>query len=262
MSAKPTDLLDQLVAEGRREISAQEARARLHKSPQATTNIMARLVRDGWLERARRGHYLIRNLGYLGVPATSREELGALVAAAAGGRLTRVAYATALHEHDLLSRPWQPIQFAVDRRLFVTRLGDRPVEAHIESAERLALGAEPFGPSSISSVERALLESAHRPRLVGGIATIAEALDRAGKVSEATMTRLAAQLDYSAGLRRLVTLNRGLGLHSLDGLKIPPVEVREIPLDPTDRRTEGHLDDGAGVRWPGPVDELRAVIDY
>lgn len=262
MSAGAADLLDQLVAEGRAGISADEARNRLNKSPQATTNILARLVRDGWLERARRGHYLIRNLGYLGVPASSREELGTLVAAAAGGRLTRVAYATALHEHDLLSRPWHPIQFAVDRRLFVARLGDRPVEAHIESGERLAFGAEPFGPSSISSVERALIESAQRPRLVGGIATVAEALARVGKVHEATIKQLAGQLGYSAGLRRLVTLNRGLELHNLDGLKIRPVKVREIPLDPTDRRTEGHLDERAGIRWPGPVEELRAVIDY
>jgi hypothetical protein len=147
---------------------------------------------------------------------------------------------TALHEHDLLSRPWQPIQFAVDRRLFVARLGDRPVEAHVESAERLVLGAEPFGPSSISSVERALLESPQRPRLVGGIATVAEAFHARGE-----SMRRPWGVSRAVGLRRrapeIVTLNRGLGLHSLDELKIPPVEVREIPLDPTDRRTEGHF---------------------
>jgi hypothetical protein len=111
-------------------------------------------------------------------------------------------------------------------------------------------------------VERALLESAQRPRVVGGIATVAEALARAERVNEATINGLAGQLDYTVGLRRLVALERGLGLHTLEGFRIPPVEVREIPLDPTDRRTEGQLDETAGVRWPGPVEELRAVIDY
>jgi predicted transcriptional regulator of viral defense system len=254
-------LLDQIVAEGRGALSAEEARARLNKSAQATTNILARLVRDGWLERARRGQYLIRTLGDLGVPASSREELGSLISAAAGNRLTRVAYATALHEHDLLTRPWRPIQFAVDRRLFVSRLGERPVEAHIEQTNRLTLGAEDFGPSFISSVERALLESAQRPRHVGSIATVAEAFVRTLKIDPKKLDHLAKKLEYSVGLRRLVALDRGLGLRRLENLKFPPVEVRDIPLDPADLRREGHLDELTRVRWPGPIEELRTVID-
>src|SRR6266540_6206879 len=105
-------LLDELVSEGHTHFTSAEAAARLGRSPAATGNLLHRLVRDGLLDRVRRGHYAIRQLGTLGTAAAAEN---VLLAVAAGFSHTRhrVAYRTALDQLDLLAHPSRSIQVAV-----------------------------------------------------------------------------------------------------------------------------------------------------
>src|SRR5258708_131966 len=91
-------LLDDLVSEGLTQFTSVDAAARLGRSPAATGNLLGRLVRDGLLDRVRRGHYAIRQLGTLGTVAAAES---ILLAVAAGFAHTphRVAYRTALDQH-------------------------------------------------------------------------------------------------------------------------------------------------------------------
>src|SRR4051812_13642566 len=59
-------LLDELVAEGLMQFTANEAAVRLGRSRTGTANLLRRLLREGLVDRVRRGHYAIRQLGTLG----------------------------------------------------------------------------------------------------------------------------------------------------------------------------------------------------
>jgi predicted transcriptional regulator of viral defense system len=258
-SSLGVDLLDAVAAEGRSTVTAVEARERLGLSPQAASNLLARLVRDGFAERVRRGEYILQPLGELGVSAVAGDRLAEAIVLAVGDRAHRISYRTALHEHGLLTRPGRAIQVAVDRRLRVRSLGGRPLESIIEDPERIGVGAESLGEAGISTVERALLESAQVPRRVGGIATVAEAF--AGAEPRPTRLKsLASELGLQVGLRRLVSLDDQLHIGSIRPVKLPQRTGRPLSLDPTDTRQDGFLDQEHGVRWPGLPEELAEVI--
>lgn len=257
---KGLELVDLLAAEGFTSVSTDEVRARLGLSPQAASNVLARLARDGFVERVRRGRYLLHPLGELGVAATASDRLGEAVALAVGAREHRIAYRTALHEHGLLTRPGRRIQVAVSRRLYVDEVGGRPLESIIETPAKIHLGAEALGLAWISTIERALLESAHLPRRVGGIATVAEAL-AAAQPSTGELVKLSQRLHLETGLRRLVSLNDQLGLGKLATIDLPRRVGRPLALDPSDPRDGGPIDTRVGVRWPGPVEELAEVVN-
>src|SRR5258708_488691 len=105
-------LLDEFVSEGLTQFTSSEAAVRLGRSEAATGNLLARLVRDGLLDRVRRGHYAIRQLGTLGTTAAAEN---VLLSVAAGFRDVRhrVAYRTALDQLDLLVHPSRSIQVAL-----------------------------------------------------------------------------------------------------------------------------------------------------
>lgn len=253
------ELIDTLAAEGQSVVTSNEVRQRLDLSPQAASNVLARLVRDGFAERIRRGEYILHSLGELGVSAVAGDRLGEAIVIAVGDRRHRICFRTALHEHGLLTRSGRIIQVAVDRRLRVSSLGGRPLESVIEGGERIALGTEPIGPAQISTVERALLESAEVPRRVGGIASVAEALAGA-ELHASSIERLATKLDMHIGLRRLASLDHALQTRKLRDLELPERTGRPLPLDPTDPRQGGWLDANLGVLWPGEPAELVEVI--
>lgn len=253
-------LIDVLASEGQSSLSSDDVRSRLGLSPQAASNLLNRLTRDGLIEPIRRGHYLIRQLGELGVAASSSDRLDEAVVVVTGDRLHRICYRTALHEHGLLTRPARIIQVAFDRRIYIQTISGRPLESIIEPTATIHLGAQAHGVARISTVERSLLEAAHRPRRVGGIATVAEALHAAQPNIDA-LTGLADQLRLSNGLRRLVSLNRELQLEKLDRVHLKIRHGRTIALDPTDPHTDGPLDTTAGVRWPSPVEEFAEIVN-
>lgn len=253
------ELVDALAAEGRREVSADEVRVRLGLSAQAASNVLTRLARDGLVEKVRRGVYLLRPLGELGVTSLASDRLAEVVDLAVGDRDYRICFRTALTEHGLLTRPGQRVQVAVTRRLFVKTLGDRPLESIIEKPSTIHLGTQRQSKSMVSTIERALLESAQTPRRVGGIAVVAEAL-AASSPNPAGIVELSGVLHFDAALRRLVSLDRLLKLGKLDSVELEPRPTRMLMLDPTDDRSDGPIDTETSVRWPFPVDELLQVV--
>ena len=254
------ELVDLLAAEGLTSVSTEEVSERLGLSPQAASNVLARLSRDGLVERVRRGIYLLHPLGELGVAATASDRIGEAVALAVGDREHRIAYRTALHEHGLLTRPGRRIQVAVSRRLYVDEIGGCPLESIIEMPTKIHIGAAALGLAWISTIERALLESAHLPRRVGGIATLAEAL-AASQPSTAELVKLSKRMHLETGLRRLASLDDQLGLGKLAAIDLPTRISQPLALDPSDPRDDGPIDTRAGVRWPGPIEELAEVVN-
>lgn len=253
------NLVDGLAAEGRTDVSSHEVRARLGLSPQAASNLLTRLERDGLVERVRRGFYLLRPLGELGVAALSSDRLAEAVVLAVGDRDHRICFRTALHEHGLLTRGSQRIQVAVTRRLFVKTVGGRFLESIIEHEATIHVGSQPYGGAMISTIERALLESARIPGRVGGISVVAEAL-AAADPNPNTVQDLSDTLGLDVALRRLVSLDRQLELGKLKGIDLPIRASRPLRLDPTDERSDGIVDIHTGVRWPGPIEELEEVV--
>ena len=109
-------LIDDLVADGKLHFTFDEARVRLGRSRTATANLLRRAVDSGLIDRVRRGCYGVRQLGVLGTRVAA-EDLAIAVAAAFGGIEHRMAYRTALDEHDLVVHPARTVQVAAVRRM-------------------------------------------------------------------------------------------------------------------------------------------------
>lgn len=104
-------LADDLVAEGKATFTFEEARKFLDKSSTATANTLSRMVSTGLVDRVRHGRYAIRQLGVLGTPAAAEDV--SLAAGAAFAEIPhRIAYRTALDEHDVITHPSRVIQVA------------------------------------------------------------------------------------------------------------------------------------------------------
>jgi len=253
-------LLDTLVAEGHVQFTAEEAATRLSRSPTSTSNLLRRLLRDGLVDRVRRGCYAIRPLGALGTTVASED---VLLAVAAGFSQVphRVAYRSALDRLDLLVHPSRSIQVALTRPTRSAALSGRPLTVVLEPESSLSVGAETRSGTYVSDLERALLDAAARPELVGGIAVLAEALAVASaRVNVDRMKAYATRLGWAAALRRIGSLGDALELRGLAG-KLRPLRVPMSDID---------LEPGGGdaswrdakwrVRWDQPPDQLANVV--
>jgi predicted transcriptional regulator of viral defense system len=248
-------LLNKLVGEGRTAFTSAEVRDDLDLSRQGTSNLLTRLTRAGLVDRVSGGRYAIRPLGALGT-AAAWDDLGSAVAAVFAGHPQRIGFLTALDHHGLLVRPVRPIQVASSYRPRTATLAGRPLRVIREAPETLLLGTEPLGPSRIATVERALLDTAARPRLTGGAARLAEAL--AAVQATSGVADLAQRLDASPAYRRIGSISTTLSLPVSRNLK-PPKWHGLIELDPTTNRHAGWIDKTWGVAWPYPPAELAAV---
>ncbi len=254
------ELIDNMVAEGHPEFTFEEAVAALRVSPTAAANALRRLQDKGLVDRLTQGVYAIRPLGSLGTSAAT-DDLPLAVGAAFRDVDHRIAYATALSEHGLLSHPVRTIYVACTRQVRIEKLSRRPLQVVIELDKTIHLGAEQVGPSWRSSVERALFESALRLDLVGGVERLAEALASAAEdVNASGIHRLARAFGARgrAAERRLASLSDALELpFDLDPQLAPRRPI--IPLDPADHRHEW-VDERYRVAWNVGVDELRSVV--
>lgn len=131
----------------------------------------------------------------------------------------------------------------------------------IEKSETIHLEAERIGTSGISTLERALFESAMRVDFVGGSQRLAKALgNSARRVDPAKIVRLAEAFGPRgrAAERRLaslaVTLDLPLGLEPTVGARQPVIR-----LDPRDERVDW-VDDRFRVAWNRNPDEMWAVV--
>ena len=135
------------------------------------------MEKSGLIYRVRRGHYVVRQLGVLGTPV-SAEDIALSVGAAFNGMPHRIAYRSALYEHNLVVHSTRSIQVAAVRRVRSIMLSGQPLKVVIELPIQIQVGRIPWGVSYISDHHRALLEAAQRPMLSGGIEVVSEAFSR------------------------------------------------------------------------------------
>jgi len=248
--------LDKLVAEGRTAFTAAEARDLLGLSAQATSNVLTRLTKAGLLERVAGGRYVIRPIGALGTNA-GWDDLGSAVGAVFFGHPHRVGFLTALDHHGLLVRPVRDVQVASSYRPRLKTVSGRPLRLVAESPGTVLEGTEPLGPSRVSNVERALLDVASKPRIVGGASPLAEALSSVQHVSG--ISALAGRLKAEVALRRVGSVATALSFSV--AADIPPIPWKSvIELEPGAKRGHGWIDKRWGVGWSYPVGELEAVV--
>jgi predicted transcriptional regulator of viral defense system len=253
-------LVNELVAEGHVQFTAEDAAARLKRSPTSTANLLHRLLRDGLIDRVRRGRYAIRPLGMLGTTAAAESVLLA-VAAGFSQIAHRVAYRSALDYLELLVHPSRSIQVALTKPTRSERLSDRPLTTVIESEDAVSVGAEKHGETFVSNVERALLDAAARPELVGGIAVLAQALSAAvARVDPDRLRDYASRLQWGAALRRIGSIADALDLHGLAGRLTPLVQpTSDLDIEPGSRGSAWR-DAKWRVRWDQSPEQLSNVV--
>lgn len=253
-------LADDLVADGKMHFTFDEARERLGQSPPATGNLLQRMIAAGLIDRVRRGHYVVRPLGVLGTPSVA-EEVSLAVGAAFAGIPHRMAYRTALDEHDLIVHPARSIYVATPKHIRSKTLSGRPLHIVQEPESDIGVGAIACGQSWVSSVERALLDAATRPNLVGGATVLATAIFAAGnRVDVTALTRYAQELAWAAALRRIGSIADALEVEGLAG-RLQPLEppTADLDLEPGADKPRVWRDARWRIRWPQTVAEIVSV---
>lgn len=243
--------LDRRLAEGKATLTSAELRDELGLSAQAASNLLSRWRRAGLVDRVARGRYAIRQIGLLGTRASS-EDVALAVAALVGDRAHRIAYHSALDFHGLLTRPVRTIQVASASRMSSGWISDLPLRIVHEQEATLRLGSEPAGHGAmVSNLERALLDAASRPDLVGGYFPLAEAL-AASQPNRDQLLDLAGELKSSAALRRIGSLADRMELRGLsDQLQPLAPPTFDLDLDPGLKHGDTAFRDRKWrIRWP------------
>ena|SRR2546426_1207457 len=255
------ELLDELAVEGKETFTTQDIEELGHLSPQAASNLLTRLVRRGLVDRVARGRYAMRPFGALGTRAAA-EDIALAVGAVFADKPHRIAYRSALDWHGLLEHPSRRIVIAADKRPGLKQLSGRPLRVVLERPERVEIGAIDAGHGArVSSLERALIESAARPALAGGIQVVAAALARANANPD-VLEGIARALGARTALHRLGSIAETLEIHPVADRLEPLSSIgRPIQLDPefTDAAS-GWRDDKWGVDWPFPAEELEETV--
>jgi predicted transcriptional regulator of viral defense system len=253
-------LADELVANGKLHFTFRDAQRRLGRSAAATGNFLKRMKAAGLIDRVRRGHYAIRQLGVLGTPSVA-EEVALAVGAAFADISHRMGYRTALDEHDLIVHPVRSIYVATSKQVRTKTLSGRPLHIIQEPEPRIMIGAMACGLSWVSDLERALLDAAMRPALIGGAAVLAEAIGSSHtKVDPILLTHYAEQLDWGAALRRIASIADALEFGGLAGRLLPlkPLTA-DLDLEPGKKTPKVWRDTKWRVRWSQTPDELASV---
>ena len=253
-------LADDIVADGKMHFTFGEACERFGRSPSATGNLLQRMITAGLIDRVRRGHYVIRQLGVLGTPSVA-EEVALAVGAAFAGIPHRMAYRTALDEHDLIVHPARSIYVATPKRIRAKTLSGRPLHVVREPESSIGVGAIVCGISRVSNIERALLDAAMRPNLIGGAAVLAEAIAAAGTRADVTaLTRYAQDLGWLAALRRIGSIADALEVEGLAGRLQPLIPLTaDLDLEPGANMPLVWRDARWRVRWPQSRAEIASV---
>ena len=173
------------------------------------------------------------------------------------GHPHRIGYLTALDHHGLLIRPVKAIQVASAYRPRSKALAGRPLRVIRENPLTILAGTEPLGPSRVATMERALLDAASWPKLVGGASRIAESL--AAVMAIKGLAELAHAVSAEAGYRRIGSISTALSLAVGHGLEPEPWRTL-VDLDTTAQHEHGWVDRTWGVAWPYPVSQLEAAV--
>ena len=255
-------LADDLIAEGNTSFTFGEAQRRLARSRSATSNVLRRMLEAGLIDRVRHGHYVLRPLGVLGTPSTA-EEVALAVAAAFKGIPHRMGYRTALDEHDLIIHPARSIHVAACKTIRAKSLSGQPLRVIQEPERSIHIGSIKCGDSWVSDLERALLDAARRPKLVGGAEVLAEATAAAAAdIDVDKLLRHALELNWSSAVRRLGSVADALELDGLTGVLEPIHDIRfDLDLEPGSQLKTVWRDSRWHLRWSRSIEELAAVTE-
>lgn len=242
-----------------------EAQSLLGASSQVTSNLLSRLVRQGWIVRVRRGVYEVAPIW-----ATR----GSFVTDRFAGLSQSleppyyIGYRSALElygwlQHPVVGRLW----IAVPEQRRVLRTPRDRVIWVVTKPDRFDWGVSDkwIGAAkvSVSDPERTFLDCLHLPRHAGGITEIAAALLRAWPTLD--LDRLASHIDRlgnTSVTRRLGALTEAVDLEGADRLagRLPHRRWRGRPvsLDPS-LPAAGQIERRWGVRMNVPADELSMV---
>jgi len=242
-----------------------EAQNVLGASSQVTSNLLSRLVRQGWIVRVRRGVYEVAPIW------ATRGSFVADRFAGLGLSLEPpyyVGYRSALElygwlQHPVVGRLW--VAVPQPRRLLRTPR-DRVIWV-VTKPDRFEWGVRDkwIGASKVptSDLERTFLDCLHLPRHAGGITEVAAAFVRAWPtLDHDRLISHADRLGNTSVDRRLGALTQALDLDEADRLvaRLPHRRWRGRPvsLDPS-LPAGGEIDRRWGVRMNVPPDELSMV---
>jgi len=256
-------LANELFAEGCQTFTFNEIVERLGKSKTSTSNLLKRMENSGLIVRVRHGHYIVRQLGLLGIPAVY-EDIPLSVGAALRNIPHRIAYRTALYEHELIVHPPGIVQIAALYKLRTKSFSGLPLQIVTESSGKLEIGRIPWGASYISDLHRSILDAAQQPLLVGGIEVLATSLFLASSSLRADIfMEYARELKWTAGLRRLGSLSDALEIIGIEN-KLEPFSAitTDLELEPGTDEPTMWRDRRWGTRWTKSIDEIRSVIEH
>jgi predicted transcriptional regulator of viral defense system len=225
--------------------SINEAREVLgHKAEDPTRQFLERLQRKGWIQRIRRGQYVV-------IPLSSGEDrtpqLHEFLVAMELVSPAAIAYWSALNHHGMTEQ--------LPRTVFVAT--NHPVRHPPKEALGITFKIISLRPSkffgivrdwidersfSITDKEKTIIDGLDLPKYIGGVGEIAKALTKEwNELDEGKLCDYAAKIGNSAVTKRLGFLMETLGVGDPEALrKASSLAPGFSPLDPTLPRQGKH----------------------
>src|SRR5262245_37277830 len=189
---------------GQQHVTLAELRSLTSSSASYARFLAHRLVKKGWFERLRRGHYLLISAD------RGREGVGDTNPLAAGSVLVDpyfYSFGTACTYHGLTEQVFSQIYVACRARRETRAVRETPYVFIYESASRFfgfrelsVLGTR----VKMATLERALIDAVDRPECAGGLSEVSRIVYRAAnKVTWETLLDFVRRWEQSALVQRL-----------------------------------------------------------